>query len=109
MNEDKQGIFRDRFWETSLDPDQQTQYRRMVKNPICLLDIKRKVRNGDFLLYPERLQHDCELVFENARNYNEVKTNEYKTASRMLNKKVNKLFSYEKLKQKLLKNKLELT
>ena len=79
---------------------------KIVKKPICLSDIKRQALNGDFLLYPDKLQQACESVFENAKNYNEVKTDYYKTSCRMLDKKVNKLFAFDRLKQKLYRNKL---
>lgn len=44
-------------------------------------------------------------MFENAKNYNDVKTDIYKTACKMLDKKVAKLFSFDVVKQKLIKNK----
>jgi hypothetical protein len=44
-------------------------------------------------------------VFENAKNYNDVKTDIYKTACKMLDKKVAKLFGFDVVKQKLIKNK----
>jgi hypothetical protein len=94
ISEDKSGEFLKRFWD-EWDTKMKRTYLKIIKNPICLLDIKKKAKNGEYLLHPDTLQTACEQVFKNAKNYNDRTDEIYKVACRLLDKKVNKLFNYD--------------
>uniref|UniRef100_A0A673MSH8 Protein polybromo-1 n=1 Tax=Sinocyclocheilus rhinocerous TaxID=307959 RepID=A0A673MSH8_9TELE len=57
-------------------------YYHQIKNPICLQQIRDKMKNGDYERV-EQIETDLTLMFENAKRYNMPNSTIYKRAQRL--------------------------
>uniref|UniRef100_A0A672QK67 Protein polybromo-1 n=1 Tax=Sinocyclocheilus grahami TaxID=75366 RepID=A0A672QK67_SINGR len=57
-------------------------YYHQIKNPICLQQIRDKMKNGDYEGV-EQIEADLTLMFENAKRYNMPSSTIYKRAQRL--------------------------
>ncbi|XP_023319103.1 protein polybromo-1 isoform X2 [Trichogramma pretiosum] len=76
------GLRMSEFFWTLPSKQLYADYYKMIKNPISLLQIRKKIKNGDYDTVNE-VAADMNLVFENAKKYNVHTSRLYKFAVKL--------------------------
>ena len=95
-----ENLDKDQFFIEPVDVKQIPNYLKVIKEPICFKDIKKKNEQTYYLKNISNLINNINLIFENAMNYNKPRDTIYESAKNLqkeVNNEINKFLTFLKL------------